>query len=206
MVYPLQITNFSDHLSLYIPVPEKVKPVYESLLTKDPTTPFPFWAKRWPAAHAMTAFLKQHPDYVQGKQVLEVGAGIGLPSFSIAHLASSVIISDHATAAVELMEKNIRHLGLNNTRAMLLDWNDVPAGLHADTILFSDVNYDPTQFDVLLNLIRRFVEEGSTVILATPQRITAGRFATALANRITGIDEVMTAEGPVAVIRMEHVQ
>ena len=180
MFYPLQITNFTDHLSLYIPHPEKVKPVYESLLAKDPTTPFPFWAKLWPAALAMTSFLQQHPGYVQGKQILEIGAGIGLPSFTIASIAGSVIVSDHATEAVMLMEKNIEHLGLTHTKAMWLDWNNVPAGLHADTILLSDVNYDPTQFDVLLALIRRFVQQGSTVILATPQRITAGRFTTEL--------------------------
>lgn len=180
MFYPLQITNFTDHLSLYIPDPEKVKPVYESLLAKDPTTPFPFWAKLWPAAYAMTAYLQQHPEYIQGKNVLEIGAGIGLPAFTVASAAASTLITDHAIEAIALMDKNIDYLGLTNTKAMWLDWNDVPAGLHADTILLSDVNYDPTQFDTLLDLIRRFVGEGSTVILATPQRITAGRFTTEL--------------------------
>ena len=169
-----------DGSTLYVPDPKLVKSTYEFLLDKDDTTPFPFWAKIWPSAIALSAFLKEEPHWVEDKQVLELGAGIGLPSFTIARLASEMIISDHDTEAVELMEKNIQYLGLQHVKAICLDWNHFPAAIKAETILLSDINYAPDQFDPLLGLMRKFLGQGSTILLSTPQRITITPFAEAI--------------------------
>ena len=169
-----------DGLELYVPDPQQVKPVYENLLAKDDTTPFPFWAKIWPSAEAMISFLKEEPQWIDNKQVLEIGAGIGLPSFAMATLASKMIISDHAPEAVALIEKNIQWLGLQHVKAMCLDWNHFPDDIRAETVLLSDINYAPEQFGPLLVLIRKFLEQGTAIILATPQRITIAPFAEAL--------------------------
>jgi predicted nicotinamide N-methyase len=111
---------------------------------------------------------------------LEIGAGIGLPSFSIAKDALSLLVSDYSTEAVALMEKNIQSLGLMHAKAMCLDWNDFPSDLSADTVLFSDTNYDPEQFKALLTLIKKLLEKGATIIIATPERISAVSFAVQL--------------------------
>ena len=176
MLYPDKLIKLEDGLSLYVPEPELVKPTYENLLLKDAATPFPFWAKIWPSAKAMSFFLKQEPGWVEGKRVLELGAGIGLPSFTIAKYPCELIISDYSTDAVALIEKNIHHLRLQHAKAMRLDWNSFPDNIGADTILLSDINYDPDQFGSLQELIRRFLQQGSNVVLATPQRITATPF------------------------------
>lgn len=165
---------------LYVPDPELVKTIYENLLAQDAATPFPFWAKVWPSAKAMSAFLQSEPHWIQGKQVLELGAGIGLPSFIMADHASAMIISDHAPEAVQLIEKNIQYLGLQHVQPMFLDWNHFPDDIKAETILLSDINYAPDQFAPLLEIIRKFMEQGATIILATPQRITITPFAEAL--------------------------
>ncbi|MES2005764.1 MAG: hypothetical protein V4450_14695 [Bacteroidota bacterium] len=180
MHYPDKLMEAEDGLILYMPDPEQVKPAYENQLTKDATTPFPFWAKIWPAAIAMSSFLKAEPHWIKDKHVLELGAGIGLPSFAMAQYASAMIISDHAPEAVTLMEKNIQYLGLQKVKAMQLDWNCFPEDINADTLLLSDINYAPDQFTPLLLLIRKFIEQGTSVILSTPQRITITPFAEAL--------------------------
>jgi predicted RNA methylase len=105
-----------------------------------------------------------------------MGAGIGQPSLTMAQLAKEVIITDHNKDAVALLEKNIAHSGLTNARAMQLDWNSYNNFIPADTILLSDINYAPEQFEPLLNLLIRFIEEGSSLILATPQRIMGVSF------------------------------
>lgn len=155
------------------------------MLVKNPGQPFPFWARIWPASRALSDFLISYPEYVSNRKLLEIGAGIGLPSFSIAQKAVSILISDHDPAAVALLKKNITALGLVHASALCIDWNDFPTGLSADTILLSDVNYDPEQFDVLLTLIRNWIDAGSTVILSTPQRIMGIPFVAALSNYIT---------------------
>jgi predicted nicotinamide N-methyase len=184
--YPTCLYQSQNKLSILIPDPACIKSTYDVLIQKDANTPFPFWAKLWPASIALTNFLQSNIHWVDNKKVLEIGAGIGLPSFSIATLAKEVLISDHAADAIVLMNQNINHLQLPNTRAACLDWNHFPNDIKADTILLSDVNYAPEQFEQLLNLIKRFIAEGSTIILATPQRIMGVPFVTSLQSNITG--------------------
>jgi predicted nicotinamide N-methyase len=128
----------------------------------------------------MTQFLAIEPQWVKGKKMLEVGAGVGLPSFAIAHLAREVIVTDHAAEAVALINKNITHLCISNMKSMCLDWNDFPDTISADTILLSDVNYAPGAFGPLLTLIGKLMDDGAVIIIATPERIMAAPFVEAL--------------------------
>jgi predicted nicotinamide N-methyase len=176
MQYPFQLTQISAEKAIYIPLYEGVQEVYKSLLKLNHTTPFPFWAKLWPSSIAMLDILKAHPHLIQNKHVLEIGAGIGLPSLMIADIARSIQISDYDLEAVALLQQNIEHLQLQNAEALQLDWNAIPENIQPDVVLLSDVNYDPTQFDVLIHLIDKFILQGSTIILSTPQRIIASPF------------------------------
>lgn len=180
MHYPNKLTVVQDGLSLYVPIPELVKPTYEDLLKLNINAPFPFWARIWPSSKAMSQFLAIEPEWVRGKKILEVGAGLGLPSFAIAHLATEVIVTDHASEAVSLINKNITHLCFNNMKSMCLDWNDFPDIISADTILLSDVNYAPGAFGPLLTLVGKLMEKGAVIIIATPERIMAAPFVEAL--------------------------
>lgn len=180
MSYPDTLLEIQQGFSLYLPDPEQVKRVYEQLCTNDAATPFPFWAKIWPSAIALTDFLQQQPQWIQDKQVLELGAGIGVPSLRMAQQAAGMLISDHAPEAVALLQKNIAYLGLLNVTEACLDWNDLPEEIRADILLLSDINYAPGQFAALLALIRRMLAQGTTIILATPQRITITPFAEAI--------------------------
>ena len=180
MLYPITLVEFPGGLQLHVPDPDQVKPIYDQLIASNPDTVFPFWARIWPSSLALTAFLRKEPHWIASKHVLEIGAGIGLPSFSISREASTLVISDYSTEAVALMEKNIQCLGLKHTRAMQLDWNHFPSGLDADTVLFSDINYEPEQFEALLTLIKQLLNKGATVIIATPERISAVAFAVKL--------------------------
>jgi predicted nicotinamide N-methyase len=176
MRYPNKLVELKEGIALYIPDSEMVKTTYEGLLANNAATVFPFWAKIWPAAKAIADFLGAELPYIKNKRVIEIGAGIGLPSFAIAQHTAEIIISDYATEAVELIEKNIDHLGLTNTKAMCLDWNDFPTNIKADIVLLSDINYAPNDFNALQNLIQRFLAQGSTIIISTPERITASPF------------------------------
>lgn len=180
MRYPLKLTPFSAELAIYIPDYEQVKEVYEAILIDHPADPFPYWAKLWPSSIALVQYLKANRIWIEHKNVLEIGAGIGLPSFVLARFAKSIQVSDYAPEAVELLEKNIQHLQLNNVQAMELDWNRVPDSIKPDVVLLSDVNYNPSQFDGLLQLISKLIAEGTIVILSTPQRIMASPFVNAI--------------------------
>ena len=63
-----------------------------------------------------------------------------------------------------------------------MDWNHIPSELFADTILLSDINYNPNDFDALVISISSFLNKGCIVILATPNRITANPFIEKLSS------------------------
>ena len=197
MQYPIQLTQISTEKGIYIPLYEQVKEVYVSMLNLDPNTPFPFWAKLWPSSIALFDVLKAHPHLIQNKHVLEIGAGIGLPSLMLAPITKSIQISDYDKEAVALIQKNIEHLQLQNAEALRLDWNAIPENLQPDVILLSDVNYDPGQFDVLISLIDKFMNQGCTIIISTPQRIMASPFVLKLEAYITDRYEALIDENGV---------
>jgi len=184
MQYPVQLTQIGAEKAIYIPAYEAVKTIYADLLAVDPATPFPYWAKVWPSAIALHNVLKKHPSLIKDKTVLELGAGVGLPALMIADITKSIIISDYDSEAVELLRKNITHLQLQNAQAIQLDWNNVPENMKAEVMILSDVNYDPTQFESLTKLIEKFIHQGCTIILSTPQRIMASPFVLELASFI----------------------
>ncbi len=176
MMYPLSLVDFHDGLSLYVPDLELVKSTYQDSIIQNKNTAFPFWAKVWPSSKAMTTFLQSEISLIQSKRVLEIGSGIGLPSFSIASHVSELIISDYSSDAVELIERNITHLSLPHAKSMRIDWNTISDDIHADVVLLSDINYNPDDFTPLLSMIQCFIAAGSTVIIATPQRIMTNPF------------------------------
>ena len=197
MQYPTQLTQISAEKAIYIPLYEAVKDIYASLLKLDPNTPFPFWAKLWPSSIALLDVLEAQPQLIQNKHVLEIGAGIGLPSLMMADIAKSIQISDYDKEAVTLLQKNIEHLQLQNAEALQLDWNNVPENLNPEVVILSDVNYDPTQFDLLICLIEKFMRQGSSIILSTPQRIMASPFVQKLEAFIKARYEALVDENGV---------
>ncbi len=184
MQYPVQLTQISAKKAIYIPVYESVKAIYTDLLAVDPATPFPYWAKVWPSAIALHNVLQTHPILIRDKTVLELGAGIGLPSLIMASEAKTIQVSDYDLEAVELLRKNIAHLQLQNVQALQIDWNDLPENINPEVIILSDVNYDPIQFETLTKLIENFIHQGCAIILSTPQRIMASPFVLALSEFI----------------------
>jgi predicted nicotinamide N-methyase len=138
--------------------------------------------------------LQTHPILIRDKTVLELGAGIGLPSLLMASEAKTIQVSDYDLEAVELLRKNIAHLQLQNVKALQIDWNDLPENIDPEVIILSDVNYDPTQFETLTKLIQKFIHQGCAIILSTPQRIMASPFVQKLEGYIIERHEALVDE------------
>lgn len=168
----LQVFQTGRHqLSVYVPDVATVRDLY-----KQNTIDFPYWSQIWPAALGLCQFLEQNTGYIENKTVLELAAGLGLPSFLAAEYSRSVHCSDYFPEAVALQQRSIEHNQFGNMSCSVLDWNNIPATIKADVLLLSDVNYDPWIFDKVYETIDRFLNEGSLIILSTPQRLMAKSF------------------------------
>ncbi len=171
----IRLTNTS--IELYVPEPTHVKALYQSQIKLDACTPFPYWSQVWPAAIALANFIEKHPYYIKNKTVLELAAGLGLPSLVAARVAKSVYCTDYLPDAITVIEQSVEHHQLKNVFCSLLDWNNMPSSFpHAEVVLMSDINYNPTDFDILYSVLKTFLQQGSILILTTPQRLLAKPF------------------------------
>lgn len=162
-----------------VPQPIAVQQWHKQQLNSQLTTHvFPYWAKIWPAAKALTQFLANHPLLLKNKQVLELAAGIGLPSLLAAQIAQQVTCTDYVPEPLAYITEAAKHH--TNFTTAVLNWNNLPKDLSTDVLLLSDVNYEPAAFEQLLQVIHNFLQQGTTIIISTPQRLMAKPFIDAL--------------------------
>jgi predicted nicotinamide N-methyase len=140
------------------------------------TTHFPYWGKCWPAAIALSEFMVKNTALVRDKQVLELAAGLGLPSLVAAKWAKNVITSDYLNEPLSFVKLSASENGISNIETRIINWHHIPPDLFAEVVLLSDVNYDPASFEALDQLISFFLEQDTLIILSTPQRIMAKPF------------------------------
>ncbi|XP_030568351.1 protein-lysine N-methyltransferase EEF2KMT [Drosophila novamexicana] len=128
----------------------------------------------WEAALVLADYLLAHPSLLQGKNVLELGAGAGLLGILLKQPAlqlpvGQVLITDGSAACVQLMRENI---ALNfdsdpsdaaTPQCAQLRWHEIsqfPWSEYAapDLLLAADVIYDDTQFSALLEALDAIYE------------------------------------------------
>lgn len=191
----------SQSLKVYVPDMNQVKDVYEKQKQTDPDTTFPYWAQVWPSSLGLCEFLADYLQFIRGKKIVELGAGLGLPSLFASHYANEVIASDFNPDAVTLMKRSVIENGIKNIECRLLDWNHLSPFPEADTLLISDVNYDPIAFESLYTVLKFFLTRNSSIVLSTPQRLMAKSFIERLLPFcvIQEIKMITTMSGPVAI-------
>ncbi len=173
----LQTFHFGNYrFNAFVPDSLALQQAFTKQLQTDPSTAAPYWAQVWPSAFALCEFIATQPHWLQNKTVLELAAGLGLPSLLAAQVATQVTCSDYIPQAVELMQQSIHENKLENIDAMLIDWNHLPNDLSVDVLLLSDINYEPQAFETLFNVIISFLEKGTIILLSTPQRLMAKPF------------------------------
>ena len=179
MIYQLHLQHFVfKEISIAVYVPDKlhVQKLYQQLKCIDEAAPFPYWAKVWPAAYALSTFITAHPDFIKNKKVAELAAGLALPSLVAANYAATVYCSDHSADAIEVVKESVLYNRFTNMQVTVQDWQQLPVDFAADVVLLSDINYAPESFDPLYNMLLLFLSKGITVILSTPQRLMAKPF------------------------------
>lgn len=195
----IQIGNID--IKLFVPEEQSVKAAYQKEKEEHTLSPFPYWARLWPSALALGTFLQQQPHYVAGKDVLELAAGLGLPSLLAAHYAHSVCCSDYLPESLEVIDLSIKTNGAANITTRLLDWHHLPEGLRADVLLLSDINYNPAEFDILYKVLAGFLRNDTVILLSTPQRLLAKDFIEKLLPFCTLHEEIpVKNEGQITLV------
>src|SRR4051812_3232572 len=110
-----------------------------------------------------------------GRQVVELGCGMAVPSLVAARAGAEVLASDEDPEALELVERNARenNLRLHTARVEWASAGGLVARGPFDLVLAADVLYERASVATLLALLPRLAGE---VLLADPGRDVAGAF------------------------------
>jgi predicted nicotinamide N-methyase len=127
----------------------------------------PYWAELWPAGLALARAL---PARLDGVRIVELGAGLGVPSLVAATRGGDVTAVDWAPAAVALLGENAsrNRVGLTSVHA---DWR-MFAGTFT-LVLAADLLYEQRNVEPLHGLLPQLAPE---VLLAEPGRPHAADF------------------------------
>lgn len=134
----------------------------------------------WEAAVGLATWLTQRATQVQGKQVLELGAGVGLPGLVAHSLGATVRQTDYQADALALAEWNARQNGIEGIETFLADWRTWRHPPRYDLILGADILYDAALHFYLESIFRKNLLPGGRLLLADPGRPQALDFAVQL--------------------------
>jgi len=149
--------------TLKIFLPAKLEEIFQG----DPfleVEKFPFWAKIWEASLILA-------DYVATlgppKRILELGAGLGVPSLVAAKFGHDVLATDYEELPLEFIKLSAKENNLN-VKTKILDWRNPDLSQKFDLIIGSEVVFRKSLFEPLIELFKNYLEDEGEVILSHP--------------------------------------
>jgi len=125
----------------------------------------PYWAYAWGGGAALALYLRDHPEIVAGKSVLDFGAGSGLVAIAAAKAgATRIWAMDTDPLAPVALELNA---AANQVDIAFWDQADLP---HTEVVLAGDVFYDPAIVAQTLPVLETAARRGALVLVGDPFR------------------------------------
>ncbi|AOE86577.1 class I SAM-dependent methyltransferase [Pseudomonas sp. TCU-HL1] len=142
---------------------------------------WPLFGKVWPSsqvlAHAMLTM------DLQGKRVLELGAGLGLASLVVHRRGGDITASDYHPLSPAFLDENLRLNDLGPIKYQFADWSVLDDDLGVfDLIIGSDVIYEHGQPAVLATFIDRHSADLVEVLIVDPNRPNRASFCREMAE------------------------
>lgn len=178
---------------------EAIDMLCESLSPDEQQDPFapdlcPYFGIFWHASEALGIYLHDRPHLVQGKKVLELGAGLGFPSMVAAHLGGDVLCTDFHPLVEEYFQRNCEHSQVK-AKYQRLNWREEGAGKY-DVVMGSDVLYESQHPLDVAKALLKFVKPGGKILLSDPGRNYLPKFLEAMKKSRTkeSVEMVSTGE------------
>ena len=135
----------------------------------------PYWAELWESGLGIGQMLVGTSEMVRGKNVLDLGCGMGLAGAIAAALGANVLFAD-------LEPDSLLFAALNSLpwrekiRTRRLNWRKDRLDERFDLILGADILYEKEQWPFLESFWHEHLAEGGSVLLGEPGRQTGDLF------------------------------
>ncbi|VBB33166.1 unnamed protein product [Acanthocheilonema viteae] len=131
----------------------------------------------WDSSIALARYISKHPELVANHTVLELGAGLGLPSIISSYQDVKLIHVTERVSAVSLLEENVRQNANNdcNIKIFAFDWNVDQLQQKYQVILGADLIYSGIKFEPLVKLFRDVSDHDTVIYLCSKIRYQRDR-------------------------------
>lgn len=130
---------------------------------------WPLFGVVWPAGLALAETMSRFP--VDGKNILELGCGIGLTSLVLARRGANITACDHHPLAGDFLRQNAELNGLLPITFLNAPWlGPNPLLGRYDLIIGSDLLYERDHAALLAGFINHHTNPAAQVLIADPGR------------------------------------
>ncbi|MBN1279750.1 MAG: methyltransferase domain-containing protein [Chlorobiaceae bacterium] len=134
----------------------------------------PYWAEIWPAAIMLSSFIARELP-LEGKRIIEIGAGVGMVSVVAAANGADVLSTDYSQDALRFVAYNALRNGVHLETATL-DWRLVQCNERFDMLFAADVLYERVNPLPVMTAIDKLLKSDGMAWIADPRRRLAGQF------------------------------
>ena len=140
----------------------------------------PYGVALWPAAIALAHEVGSRAEAFRGRQVLELGAGTGLPGIVAASLGAHVVQTDRHEVPMYVCRRNGERNGISTVEYRVADWEQWDDAERYDYVLGADILYGRAMHPHLRRVFATNLAPGGRVLVADPFREASVRFLEAL--------------------------
>lgn len=131
----------------------------------------PYGVALWSSAIALAYELAHRGEAeLQGRRVLELGAGTGLPGIVAASLGAQVVQTDRHSLPMEVCRRNAERNRVAGIEHRIVDWTEWRDAGQYDCIIGSDVLYGEKMHPHLARIFAENLAPGGKVLLSDPLR------------------------------------
>jgi predicted nicotinamide N-methyase len=136
----------------------------------------PYWAHLWPSSVALAEYLLEQGERLKGKEIIELGCGLGLAGIAAALVGAKVLFTDYEEIALTFTRKNYALNLQESPDVKVLDWRQNTMDKKFDIILAADVIYEKRFFKPLVKTLERILFKGGLALITEPKRPLAKNF------------------------------
>lgn len=141
----------------------------------------PYWAHLWSGARLLASYLACHGAW-DGRRVLEIGCGLGLPGITAAVYGAEVTFVDAAPAALAFVAESAAANRVT-CRTLTADFLCLDLQPRFDVVLAAEVAYDRERFPELAAVLTRHLLPSGVALVADGYRTDTRGLYRAVAAR-----------------------